>query len=101
MAYTFVHKQENGEIVSYGVKDIKEMKVYLHNGWVRDPEVFNTKKGKSNETAKTKNQENETALDAPPTRDEAIEKAQELGIEFKKNISTKSLIKKIEDTLKG
>jgi hypothetical protein len=45
--------------------------------------------------------ENEAYIEAPPTRSEMEAKAKELGIKYKKNLSDKKLLKKIEDKLKG
>jgi len=93
------------------VNSEKELQVRLAEGWYNT--LDEAVKGKAVKLVRARNNDGEYIGDDPstpdideawvedtaPTRDEMEAKAQELGIEFKKNLSDKKLLKLIDKKL--
>lgn len=89
------YKRAGGTYDYAGVVEGEQLDLFLANGWYTTlPEAIDSVSAKSPKPIK----END---DSPPTREELLQKASDLGLEFDKRIGNAKLQAMIEKALEG
>jgi len=90
-----IHEIHGDKFDTLIVDSVEELEEALEDGWFETtPEALDNSDNNVNSSS-----DEDVDETTPPTREEVLQKAQELGVEFKTNTTTTVILKRIEEKL--